>query len=137
MEQNSEKLNAIESQLRKALAKFNEFYELEPTEVHKVAVTQAFEFTFELSWKYLREILKDSEQEYFDSPSAIIKLGGKKNILTLNQVESWLLYLKSRNLTVHMYNQEVAEQIYQSLAEFSNSVNELINSIKRYINASS
>ena len=129
---NSAKLTALEQQLDAAMSKFNEFYTAPESEIQKVASVQAFEFTYELAWKYLREALKATNQEYFSSPKAVFKVAGKVNILTKQQVEKWIDYTKLRNLTVHMYSADVADEIFSSISNFVRDVEQLRHAISRY-----
>ena len=128
------KQNAMKNQLVKANEKFKEFYDAEPSEMSKAASTQVFEYTFELAWKYIREIIKANEDDYFDSAKGIIKLAGKYNILTVEEVEKWIKYAEDRNLTVHMYRQDIADAIFNSLITFFEDVNKLIVSLDKYKN---
>jgi nucleotidyltransferase substrate binding protein (TIGR01987 family) len=126
------KIESFKTQLIKASSKFKEFKNAPVSEMSKAASIQAFEYTFELSWKYIREALKNTAQDYFDSPKGVIKLAGKMNILTISQVEKWILYANNRNLTVHIYREDIADSIFNSLISFGQDVDDLIEVIDRY-----
>lgn len=70
---------------------------------------QAFEYTHELAWKTLSDLLK--QEGYQDL------LGSKdvtRKAFSLNLIENgdaWMDMIKSRNLTVHSYNEEIAKSI--------------------------
>ena len=71
-----------------------------------------FNLTFELAWKALQEILRLHGAEGVDtgSPREILQLGYKLGFV--NDSAVWLLMLKKRNTSVHIYNeQEVDEMI--------------------------
>jgi nucleotidyltransferase substrate binding protein (TIGR01987 family) len=86
------------------LAKTRELSDLE-----EQGLIQAFEFTHELAWKTLKDFLedrgvtglygsKDTSREAFKS--GLIENG-----------ETWMEMIKSRNLTSHTYNEDVAKSI--------------------------
>lgn len=81
----------------------------EPSIVEKAGVIQFFETTFELAWK----LLKDYE-EYLGyevkSPREAIKRAF--NIEIISNGSLWLEALIDRNLTVHTYDESIANEVY-------------------------
>ena len=81
-------------------------------DIYRTGVIGQFNLTFELAWKALQEILRLHGAEGADtgSPSEILQLGYKLGFV--NDSAVWLLMLKKRNTSVHIYNeQEVDEMI--------------------------
>jgi nucleotidyltransferase substrate binding protein (TIGR01987 family) len=78
-------------------------------------VIQRFEYTFELVWKSLQRRLKDSGLTT-GSPKDVFRAAFQSNLI--ENVEVWFEFLKSRNLTVHTYNEDVAEEVYQHAKRF-------------------
>lgn len=81
-------------------------------DIYRTGVIGQFNLTFELAWKALREILRLHGAEGADtgSPREILQLGYKLGFV--NDSAVWLLMLKKRNTSVHIYNeQEVDEMI--------------------------
>ena len=81
-------------------------------DIYRTGVIGQFNLTFELAWKALQEILRLHGAEGADtgSPREILQLGYKLGFL--NDSAVWLLMLKKRNTSVHIYNeQEVDEMI--------------------------
>ena len=79
---------------------------------YRTGVIGQFNLTFELAWKALQEILRLHGAEGADtgSPREILQLGYKLGFV--NDSAVWLLMLKKRNTSVHIYNeQEVDEMI--------------------------
>ena len=70
-----------------------------------------FEFTFELAWKALQEIMRlhSVEGTATGSPREILQLGYK--IGFINDSEVWLLMLKKRNTSVHIYNEDEIDEM--------------------------
>lgn len=81
-------------------------------DIYRTGVIGQFNLTFELAWKALKEILRLHGAEGADtgSPREILQLGYKLGFV--NDSAVWLLMLKKRNTSVHIYNeQEVDEMI--------------------------
>ena len=81
-------------------------------DIYRTGVIGQFTLTFELAWKALQEILRLHGAEGADtgSPREILQLGYKLGFV--NDSAVWLLMLKKRNTSVHIYNeQEVDEMI--------------------------
>lgn len=68
---------------------------------------QTFEFTFELSWKTLKDLL---EFEGYDaaSPRSVIRTALEANHLSADQCEVMLDALNKRNLLTHTYSEDNA-----------------------------
>ena len=81
-------------------------------DIYRTGVIGQFNLTFALAWKALQEILRLHGAEGADtgSPREILQLGYKLGFV--NDSAVWLLMLKKRNTSVHIYNeQEVDEMI--------------------------
>ena len=81
-------------------------------DIYRTGVIGQFNLTFELAWKALQEILRLHGAEGADtgSPREILQPGYKLGFV--NDSAVWLLMLKKRNTSVHIYNeQEVDEMI--------------------------
>ena len=81
-------------------------------DIYRTGVIGQFNLTFELAWKALQEILRlhGAEEADTGSPREILQLGYKLGFV--NDSAVWLLMLKKRNPSVHIYNeQEVDEMI--------------------------
>ena len=88
-------------------------------DIYRTGVIGQFNLTFELAWKALQEILRLHGAEGADtgSPREILQLGYKLGFV--NDSAVWLLMLKKRNTSVHIYNeQEVDEMILLSRDSF-------------------
>ena len=81
-------------------------------DIYRTGVIGQVNLTCELAWKALQEILRLHGAEGADtgSPREILQLGYKLGFV--NDSAVWLLMLKKRNTSVHIYNeQEVDEMI--------------------------
>ena len=89
-----------------------DFKMAESNDIYRTGIIGQFNLTFELAWKALQEIMRMHSVKGADtgSPREILQLGYK--IGFINDPEVWLLMLKKRNTSVHIYNEvEVDEMI--------------------------
>lgn len=99
---------------RKAYLKLTEFIEKDDkSEMSKAAIIHAYEYTFELWWKTVQRYLEyvGSVQDY--GPSATIKSAFQYKLLEDGQI--WMDMLRDRNLTVHTYKEDIANDIYERI----------------------
>ena len=83
----------------------------ETNDIYRTGIIGQFNLTFELAWKALQEIMKmhGVEEDSTGSPREILQLGYK--IGFLNDPEIWLLMLKKRNTSVHIYNEDEIDEL--------------------------
>ena len=80
-------------------------------EIYRTGVIGQFNLTFELAWKALQEVLKlhGAEEASTGSPREILQLGYKLGFVDDSAV--WLLMLKKRNTSVHVYNEDEVDEM--------------------------
>ncbi|OOF32813.1 HI0074 family nucleotidyltransferase substrate-binding subunit [Salinivibrio costicola] len=95
--------NLIKAQRRLENACGQESY----NELELAGLVQTFEFTFELMWKTLKDLLS---YEGFDvaSPRSVIRTALEANHLSSDQCETLLDALVKRNLLSHTYDEKNA-----------------------------
>lgn len=123
------KLESIIEDLTKAATKLEEATSLESTVINQDATIQRFEFTFELAWKAMQEVARETDETAY-GPRNTIREAGKTGLI--DSVEDWLKFLSARNLTVHTYNESTAQEVYQSAKQFVPAVKELLVKLKAY-----
>lgn len=79
----------------------------------RAGVIQTFEFTYETSWKLLREILVFLGKEAPSSPRSVFKEAYSSQLIENDQ--NWLSMISKRNLTTHTYNQSTADEVISSI----------------------
>ena len=94
---NSEKLKKAKNDLDRAL-KFKD--KALSDSVYYGAIAKAFEVAVEYSWKYFRSAAIEAGFEV-EAPRDAIKQAGVLGLI--DDVESWLRFLKIRNIAVHDY----------------------------------
>ena len=83
----------------------------ERNDIYRTGIIGQFNLTFELAWKALQEIMRMHSVECAatGSPREILQLGYK--IGFINDSEVWLLMLKKRNTSVHIYNEDEIDEM--------------------------
>lgn len=88
------------------------------------AAIQAFEYTYDLSWKILKRYLEMTEPtlnfktlSFFD----LIRAGSEKGLL-LNELIIWKHYREMRNITSHTYEEDQAEKVFAIIPQFLQEV---------------
>ena len=83
----------------------------EENDIYRTGIIGQFNLTFELAWKALQEIMRlhSVEGTATGSPREILQLGYK--IGFINDSEVWLLMLKKRNTSVHIYNEDEIDEM--------------------------
>ena len=102
------------SNYQKALLRLEEAVRLsqsrELSYLEKQGFIQAFEFTFELSWKTLKDFLlfHGSGADLYGSRD-VFRQAFSLGIISDGEV--WMQMIKSRNLTSHIYDEKVIDEI--------------------------
>lgn len=94
--------------LDKALKKLDEATDLmDYSDLERSGLVQTFEYTYELAWKTLKDLL-NYEGYDADSPRAVIKVGFQHGFLT--DEDDWIEALESRNVLTHTYDEATADK---------------------------
>lgn len=80
--------------------------------IERAGLIQFFEMTFELAWKVLKDY-QEEEGFIVKSPRDAIKIAFQYQLI--KDGELWLNALKDRNLTVHTYQEETANEVEQKI----------------------
>lgn len=100
-------------------------------EIYRTGIIGQFNLTFELAWKALQAVLREHGVESSDtgSPREILQLGYKFGFI--NDAELWLVMLKKRNTSVHIYSEdEVDEMLLLIKDSFISAFISLENTLK-------
>jgi nucleotidyltransferase substrate binding protein (TIGR01987 family) len=104
------------SNYRRALEQLEGFFE-PPTlnEREQQGLIKAFEYTFELAWNTLRDLLRSQGNAdllgFRDTLREAFRLG------LIADGEAWMLMIQDRNLTSHTYNRSTATEIEAHIRE--------------------
>ncbi|MDE6234446.1 MAG: nucleotidyltransferase substrate binding protein [Muribaculaceae bacterium] len=80
-------------------------------DIVREGVIQRFEFTHELAWKVMKDYLEYQGVKVMGSRDAI------RNALNHNLISDkvWLKSVDARNLTSHTYDEEIADEVFESI----------------------
>ncbi|WP_164930610.1 HI0074 family nucleotidyltransferase substrate-binding subunit [Aquifex aeolicus] len=105
------------NRLEKAINKAKEFKGSEEYSFYRDSAIQRFEFTFELMWKVLKVFL-EKEGILCRSPRSCIRAFFNAGYSTEEETRLMLKMVEDRNLTVHTYNEKLAEEIFSRLESY-------------------
>ena len=94
-----------------AILKNADFKFAENNDIYRTGIIGQFNLTFELAWKALQELMKmhGVDGSSTGSPREILQLGYKIGFVDDSDV--WLLMLKKRNTSVHIYNEDEVDEM--------------------------
>ncbi|MCF8308941.1 MAG: nucleotidyltransferase substrate binding protein [Bacteroidales bacterium] len=101
---------------KKAFDQLQRFLNAESlNEMEKQGLIKAFEYTYELAWKTLNDLLKDKGYEDVIGPKPTIQQGFQSGYIS--DGKAWMQMHKSRNLTSHTYEEATAEDIIENIRQ--------------------
>lgn len=121
----------------RALAQFNEAITLSKerplSNLERQGLTQAFEFTHELAWKTLQDYLRyQGIADTFGSRDVFRKA---LEAGLIHDGEKWFESIQSRNLTSHVYDQGVVNDLIQVIVgDYDSLLNDLCNTLRELSN---
>jgi nucleotidyltransferase substrate binding protein (TIGR01987 family) len=74
---------------------------------------QRFEYTFELAWKYLQDVLQERGYTEVRGPRPVIEQAFQDGLISNGPL--WMDMLKARNATMHLYGQATFESIIKNV----------------------
>lgn len=79
------------------------------SELEQEGLVQRFEYTFELSWKVMQDLLTYKGYEFMTGPNGALKMAFEDGLITDH--DGWRLMAKSRNTLSHVYDEDEATAI--------------------------
>lgn len=103
------------------------------SDIEQQGLIKAFEFTHELAWNVMKDYF-----EYQGDTSIMGSRDATRQAFQRNMIshgEGWMEMVKSRNMTSHTYNQEIADEIsgkviseyFELFQEFNSTLQGLID----------
>ena len=117
---------------RQALASFKELAGKTPaTVIERDAALQRFEYTVEATWRLAQRYLDVVEGLRAGSPKEAVRLCREAGLLTDDDAAIALEMVDDRNLTVHTYNEHIAQQIHRHLPRYATLLETWLGNIAR------
>lgn len=100
--------------LLKATNRLEEALKQEETEITIDCTLHRFEFTFELAWKTMKDLMEyNGISENTGSPREVLKSAFASGIIEDGDV--WINMMLARNSLSHLYDEETSRKIYQDI----------------------
>lgn len=100
----------------------------------RAAAIQAFEFTYELSFKMIKRHLEQASENPAQidemSFSAVMREAFRRGLVR-SELSIWKAYRKHRGTTSHTYNQDKAQVVFESVPGFLQEARDLRNQLQR------
>lgn len=112
--------------LLKALQKFENFRHIAKTEIEKAGAIQAFEYSYELTWKIMKKVLA-SKGIIVNAPKDVFREAALADLI--DDPEIWFDFIKKRNMTVHTYQENEAENVIKIFPLFSQETQKFLNKL--------
>ncbi len=126
MMNSSEKIDI--SKVIKARDVFERFRKNLVTDQDKAGAVQAFEFSYELSWKIMKHFLESEGYDEITFPNDAFR---KAVLMKLtDDPDVWFEFRRKRNLSSHIYDEEELESVLSIFDPFSFELNKLIDRLK-------
>ena len=100
------------------------------SDLEKQGVVQAFEFTHELAWQVMKDYFAYQGNPSITGSRDAVREAFNKGII--EDGEGWMEMIRSRNLSSHTYNQNVAEEIIEKVV---NRYHKLFQDFSRHMQA--
>ena len=116
----------------KKLVEVSDMYDGE-NEIIRDSLIQRFEFTYELTHKTLREVMKYLGVTMENSfPRSIYKKAFVNGLISDDKV--WIALLEDRNSTSHIYNEELAQEVAHRIVDrYVDAIGELVNNVNSVV----
>ena len=98
----------------KALTQLTKFIEKgDLNELEQQGLIQAFEYTYELAWNAVKDYFEAQGETEIHGSRDAFRLAFRRGLIEDGQI--WMDMIKSRTLTAHTNNQDVAEEIAEDI----------------------
>lgn len=102
--------------LAKATERLKEALKERETEIAIDGTLHRFEFTFELAWKTMKDLMEyNGIIETTGSPREVLKTAFQNGLI--KDGETWIDMMLARNSLSHLYDEETSRKIYKDIKE--------------------
>lgn len=104
---------------RQALGQLKEAHVLAQSrrlsKLEEQGMIQAFEYTYELAWKVLKDFLESRGAQGLYGTRDVTRAAFQRELLGDGNV--WMAMIESRNLTSHTYDQTIAQKVLAAIRQ--------------------
>lgn len=95
---------------QQALAQLTKFIEKgDLNEFEEQGLIQSFEYNYELAWNTIKDYYESQGEVNIQGSRDAIRLAFKRGLVS--DGDTWMEMIKSRALTSHTYNEQIAEEV--------------------------
>ncbi len=117
------------SNFSKALKQLTKFIEKgELSELEQQGLIQSFEYNYELAWNTIKDFYENQGEGGIQGSRDAIRIAFRRELIADGDI--WMKMIKSRTLTSHTYNEEIAEEIVTAI--LSDYYNEFVKLQERF-----
>lgn len=99
---------------RKAILQLSKFVEkTELNELEKQGLIQCFEYSYELAWNTMKDFYESQGETGIQGSRDAVRLAFKRGLIENGEI--WMKMVKSRTLTSHTYNEELAADVSRAI----------------------
>lgn len=103
------------------------------SDLEQEGLVQRFEYTYELAWKVLQDLLNFKGYNFTSGPNGTLKKAFEDGLITDH--DGWRKMSKSRNILSHVYSEEevlaVVEQIFSEYSLLLKELDEKLSAISQ------
>ena len=114
---------------RNAVQRLEDVLSLPKDSIVRDSSIKRFELCFELSWRVVQSFLRDRGLDC-RSPRDCFREAFSYGLLT--EEDSWVQMIHDRNLSVHVYNEELANQLFDRLPRYLPALRQLLGEIQSH-----
>jgi nucleotidyltransferase substrate binding protein (TIGR01987 family) len=103
-----------------ALKTFKESLLENPSQLERDGSIQRFEYCYDLAWKTLKHLLEKRGVMDLNSPKSVFVAAYSEKIIDDELI--WATIIAKRNLSVHTYNQKLADSLFAELPLYYNAM---------------
>jgi nucleotidyltransferase substrate binding protein (TIGR01987 family) len=77
-------------------------------EIIQIALIQAFEFTFEIAWKTMKDYLEHDGYDGLGNSKQTVRVAFQAGLIA--EPDAWMMAIAKRNMTSHVYNAVILQE---------------------------
>jgi nucleotidyltransferase substrate binding protein (TIGR01987 family) len=121
---------AMFEQFKESVNRLREVLFAEKNEITRDSAIKRFELSFDLSWKTVKDYVRAKGVDCF-SPKNCFQAGFQDGLIEIADEKKWNDMLEKGNLTVHTYNEKLADEIYALLPGYAALFEKLIAKLEK------
>ena len=121
-------MEEILKDFNQAIAALKEVLAIKKDDISRDSALLRFQLCFELAWKAIKSRAKSEGVECF-SPKSCFQTAFQLNLVDYD--ENWLTMVNDRNLIIHLYEENTADQIYSRLSSYLSLFEKLFSKLSQ------